>query len=186
MYTSILCRALAPAALALAAFSTVPAVAGAGHEGGHGGHHTAMHGGPAKASEASRTIRVSMKDNFYEPEQIKVEAGETVRFVVTNDGALVHEFNIATPDMHAAHQDEMMMMVEHGVLQADRIDMAAAEHMMKTMGHGKHDDPNSVLLEPGETGEVVWTFPAGGSLEFACNVPGHYDAGMVGDVRIGN
>jgi len=48
----------------------------------------------------------------------------------------------------------------------------------------KHDDPNSVLLEPGETKELVWTFPKEATLEFACNIPGHYQAGMVGHIDI--
>ena len=54
------------------------------------------------------------------------------------------------------------------------------------MGHGMHDDPNSVLLEPGKSGEIVWTFPkdADVAIEFACNVPGHYQSGMVGSVAI--
>ena len=177
MTSPILCRAIAPAALALAAFTTVPAFA----DGGHGGTDT---GSPAQAGQADRTVEVTMRDNYYEPESIQVKAGETVRFVVTNAGSLVHEFNIGTAAMHAAHQDEMMMMVEHGVLTADSIDEAAGQAMQATMGHGAHDDPNSVLLEPGQTGEVGWTFPADGSLEFACNVPGHYAAGMVGDVTV--
>ena len=54
------------------------------------------------------------------------------------------------------------------------------------MGNGKtmkHDDPNSVLLEPGQSKEVVWKFTEKGDIEFACNVPGHYQAGMYGDVN---
>lgn len=47
----------------------------------------------------------------------------------------------------------------------------------------KHDDPNSVLLEPGQSGELIWRFSGDTTLEFACNVPGHYQAGMYGDVR---
>lgn len=186
MKTRTLCRALAPAALALAALSTVPALSGQGHSGGHGGHHVADHGAPGKASQADRTVQVTMYDSYYEPETIQVKAGETVRFVVQNKGDLVHEFNLGTAAMHAAHQDEMMMMVEHGVLTADQINEQAAAEMQASMGHGRHDDPNSVLLEPGKTGEVVWTFPEGASvnLEFACNVPGHYDAGMVGEVDL--
>lgn len=181
-----LCRAIAPAAVMLAAFSTAPAWAGQGHSGGHGGHHMADHGAPGKASQADRTVQVTMYDSYYEPEAIEVKAGETVRFVVQNKGSLVHEFNLGTPQMHAAHQDEMMMMVEHGVLTADQINEKAAAQMQESMGHGMHDDPNSVLLEPGRTGEIVWTFPEGGevNLEFACNVPGHYDAGMVGDFKM--
>ena len=183
MTSRILCRAIAPAALALAAFSTVPAIAAGSHAGGHGDPGI---GSPAQAGQADRTVEVTMRDNYYDPETVQVQAGETVRFVVKNAGSLVHEFNIGTAAMHAAHQDEMKMMVEHGVLKGDSLDEQAAEAMQANMGHGMHHDPNSVLLEPGETGEVVWTFPADASLEFACNVPGHYAAGMVGDISVGN
>ena len=79
-----------------------------------------------------------------------------------------------------------MMMMQHGVLMPDHVDMAAAKAMQASMGHGMHDDPNSVLLEPGKSGEIVWTFPkdADVAIEFACNVPGHYQSGMVGSVAI--
>ncbi len=73
----------------------------------------------------------------------------------------------------------MEMMVDHGVLEADKINHDVAKQMQASMGHGMHDEPNSVLLEPGQTGEIVWTFPDGGEIEIACNVPGHYDGGMV-------
>ena len=126
-----------------------------------------------------------MYDNYYEPEEIAIKEGETVRFKITNAGSLVHEFNIGTAAMHAAHQDEMMMMVEHGVLEADRINREAAEQMQASMGHAmKHDDPNSVLLEPGESAEIVWAFPQHAELQFACNVPGHYEAGMQGEIEL--
>ncbi len=168
---------VAAAGIAAAASFATSAFADAGH--GHVGK-------PAPASAASRTVQVAMYDNYYEPEEITAKAGETVRFVVTNKGQLVHEFNLGTPAMHAAHQDEMQMMVDHGVLEADKIN----HHMMNVdMGGGhvmKHDDPNSVLLEPGQTADVVWSFPDDASvdLEFACNVPGHYDAGMQGEIEL--
>jgi uncharacterized cupredoxin-like copper-binding protein len=127
-----------------------------------------------------------MHDNYYEPERVAVQPGETVRFVVRNAGQLVHEFNIGTAAMHAAHRGEMQMMVDHGVLKPDRVDHEAAQHMQATMGHGMHNEPNSLLLEPGETGEITWTFPEGVELEFACNVPGHYEAGMQGEISVGN
>lgn len=171
---------LLPVVAAAGVLFVSQAFAGAGHSGGHGGHHATMHGKPGKAAAASRTIEVVMYDNYYEPATINVKAGETVRFVVKNAGEFVHEFNIGTPDMHASHTDEMQMMVDHGVLEADRINHDAAKAMQKSMGHGLHNDPNSTLLEPGKTGEVVWTFPADGEIEFACNVPGHYAAGMAG------
>ena len=48
----------------------------------------------------------------------------------------------------------------------------------------EHGDPNSVLLEPGESKELVWTFTKAGSLEFACNLPGHYEVGMMGKIVV--
>ncbi len=179
MSMTILSRAAAAAALSVAAFAAPTAFAGEGHSGGH-----ATSGKPGKASAASRTIEVVMHDNYYSPEAIDVKAGETVRFVIKNAGELVHEFNIGTPDSHMAHQAEMMMMVEHGVLEADRINHDAAKKMQASMGHGAHNDPNSALLEPGKSGDLVWTFPADGRIEFACNVPGHYGAGMVGEFTL--
>jgi len=155
------------------------------HKGGHHGEN-ANAGSPGTASRVTRTIDVVMRDNFFEPETIRVEPGETIRFRVANAGEFVHEFNIGTSEMHVKHQGEMAMMVEHNVLMPDRIDVKAAAAMQESMGHGMHNDPNSVLLEPGKTGEVIWTFPEGGeiALEFGCNVPGHYEAGMVGEFKI--
>ncbi|MEC9432516.1 MAG: cupredoxin domain-containing protein [Pseudomonadota bacterium] len=171
--------------LAAAAVVATPVAtfAAGSHDGGHGASPTGM---PGKASAASRTIEVILHDNYYEPDSIEVKAGETVRFRIRNAGEFVHEFNIGTAEMHASHQDEMMMMMQHGVLMPDHVDMAAAKKMQASMGHGMHDDPNSVLLEPGKSGEIVWTFPedADVAIEFACNVPGHYQSGMVGSVAI--
>ncbi len=170
----------AAAAVIALSLSSVPDLvfADAGHS------KASKTGSPGKASDVSRTINVTMSDNFYEPESIAVKEGETVRFVVKNAGEFVHEFNIATAEMHKAHAPEMMMMVEHGVLEADRINREAAKKMQASMGHGLHDAPNSVLLEPGKTGEVIWTFPKKTELEFACNVPGHYESGMVGKIKL--
>ena len=50
---------------------------------------------------------------------------------------------------------------------------------MKMVGM-EHNDPNSVLIEPGSTQELIWTFNDSTGLQFACNVPGHYQSGMVG------
>lgn len=143
-------------------------------------------GEPGVAEDVSRTLTMTMYDNYFEPEELVIAAGETIRFVVINEGQLVHEFNLASAEMHARHQEEMMMMVDHGVLGADHIN---EDMMSMTMGDGQdmhHDHANSVLLEPGDTAEVIWTFNGDARLEFACNVPGHYDAGMVGDIEVGS
>lgn len=179
--------------LTLAAFLAIGssmALAAGSHDDGHGGGHGDKHGSkmsigePGKSAEVSRTINITMSDNLFDPEEIAVKEGETIRFVVKNDGEFVHEFNIGTATMHAGHQKEMMMMMEHGALEADKINHS----MMKMdMGGGKtmmHDDPNSVLLEPGKSAEVIWKFSKKAELEFACNVPGHYESGMMGEVHI--
>jgi uncharacterized cupredoxin-like copper-binding protein len=163
-----------------------PAFAAGEHSGGHGHGNAVDIGKPGKVSATTRTITVTLRDNFYEPKSISVGKGETVRFVIKNKGEFVHEFNIGTAAMHAKHQKEMMVMVEHGVLEPDKIN----HHKMKMdMGGGKtmeHNDPNSILLEPGKTGEIVWAFPKALALEFGCNIPGHYQSGMVGKFHIGH
>lgn len=151
---------------------------------GNHDHSTGEIGEPGKTGHVSRTVQIVMYDNYYEPEKLDVKEGETVRFVVANKGELVHEFSIATAAMHKAHAPEMEMMVTHGVLEADRINWEAAKKMQETMGHGMHEEGNSILLEPGQSGELIWLFPDHAELEFACNVPGHYDAGMTGSITL--
>ena len=153
-----------------------------------GAEHTYEFGQPAAASKATRSIEVVMGDMSFEPKAIKVEAGETVRFVLVNKGQLLHEFNLGDAAMHASHQKEMLQMQQSGMLTPTAIkemshDMAGMDHA--AMGHGmKHDDPNSVMVEPGKTAELTWTFSKATGLEFACNIPGHYQAGMVGKLTV--
>lgn len=165
------------------ALSAEAAEGPAGHSHGYG---AAPIGEPAKASAATRTVEVKLMDVAFEPETIRVKAGETVRFVLTNSGQLLHEFNIGTAAMHAEHQKEMAVMAEHGMITATGLDPT-----MKHMDHAnmpgvpamKHDDPNTVLMAPGEKKELVWKFTKTVELEFACNIPGHYEAGMVGKIE---
>jgi uncharacterized cupredoxin-like copper-binding protein len=167
---------------ALALILSAGAYAAGKHGGGHGQGPNI--GKPGKASEVSRTIEMVLADNRFTPEKITVRKGQTIRFKVRNNGQFVHEFNIGTAAMHASHQKEMAMMFEHGVLEIDKIHH---EKMNMDMGGGhvmKHDDPNSALLDPGKSAEVIWKFSTDATLEFACNVPGHYEAGMMGRIQI--
>ena len=141
-------------------------------------------GQPAPAAKASRSVEVVMGDMTFTPKAIEIKAGETVRFVLVNKGQLLHEFNLGDAAMHARHQQEMLQMQQHGMLTPTGV--KAMDHSaMAGMGHGmQHDDSNSVLVEPGKTAELTWTFTKATSLEFACNIPGHYQAGMVGKVTV--
>ena len=139
-------------------------------------------GQPAPAASATRTVEINMTDIAFAPTSLDVKAGETVRFVLVNKGQLLHEFNLGDAAMHAAHQKEMLQMQASGMLTSTG--MGKMDH--SAMGHGamKHDDPNSVLVEPGKTAELTWTFTQATGLEFACNLPGHYQAGMVGKLTV--
>ena len=143
-----------------------------------------MIGEPGHLNEVDRTIEIKMFDNYYEPNQIDIKKGETVKFVVKNMGELVHEFNIATKEMHIKHQPEMLKMVGMEILLGDRIDMKKMKEVAKTDKSMAHSHSNSVLLEPNKSEDLIWKFSKSAKLEVACNVPGHYQAGMIAKVNI--
>ena len=116
--------------------------------------------GDAKA--VKRTVEFRMTDNMrFTPDKLEVKQGETVRLVVKNNGAVMHEFVLGTRkelDEHAA------LMVKFPTME--------------------HSEPYMAHVAPGETGEIVWTFNRAGDFDFACLIAGHYSAGMVGKVRV--
>lgn len=140
-------------------------------------------GEPAPAGKATRTVEVVLKDIAFEPKSLEVKAGETVRFVLINEGKLPHEFNLGDKAMHAEHQKEMIAM--QGKLFTAGMNHEGMDHgqMNHGEGHG-HGGGNTVLVPPGQRAELTWTFRKSAPIEFACNVPGHYQAGMVGPLTI--
>jgi len=116
--------------------------------------------GDAKA--AKRTVELTMTDNMrFTPDRIDVKQGETVRIVLKNQGQMLHEFVIGTKkelDEHAA------LMVKFPTME--------------------HSEPYMAHVRAGKTGEIVWTFNRAGEFDFACLIAGHYQAGMVGKVRV--
>ena len=142
-----------------------------------------MIGEKGKSSEVNRTIEIKMYDNYYEPREIKIKKGETIKFIVHNYGELVHEFNIATKEMHIKHQPEMMKMVEHEILLPNKIDKKKMKEMAKKDHAMGHSHANSVLLEPNESAELIWKFNTDIDIEAACNVPGHYESGMIAKIN---
>lgn len=147
------------AILAAALVATSPALAAGSHEGGH-----YSFGEPGKPDDAARTIAIKATDDMrYVHDAFTITKGETVRFVVVNTGTIPHEFSVGDAASQRAH---------------------AA--MMAKMPDMKHEnDPSAVHVAPGETKEVVWKFskPVQGTIELACQIPGHYDAGMKSKVK---
>lgn len=139
-----------------------------GHSGGHEekGHGGEGHahdsegspvGAPVDAKMATRTIKVTTKDTMrYEfSDKLNLKAGEVVKFIVTNEGKIAHEFSVGDAEEQKSHQA-----------------------MMMNMPNMVHSDGNTVTVKPGETKELIWKFTEGAEVVFACNIPGHFQAGM--------
>ena len=124
----------------------------------HGDHHMeSIAGKPGLESEVDRVISVTANDAMrFLHEPLNIKDGETIKFVITNSGEVVHEFSIATKDEHA----------EHGRMMMDN----------PNMHHGPGGP--SVTIKPGETKKLLWRFEEAWQVEAACNMPGHYQAGM--------
>ena len=141
-------------------------------------------GSKGNETDITRVIKVVMYDNYYEPSSFHIKKGETIKFEVENAGMLVHEFNIANKMMHMKHQPEMVKMAENGIFLAFSIDKEKMKKMAKMDKSMGHSHSNSVLLEPKQKGDIIWKFDNAVNIEVACNVPGHYQAGMIAKVNI--
>ena len=126
--------------------------------------HGAEFGKPGDARKVSRTIDVGMGDDMrFKPANINVKRGETIRFVVKNNGRLKHEMVLGS----------MNELKEHAAL-------------MRKFPEMEHDDPNAVSVDPGKTGTLIWHFTNTGTFDFACLQPGHFEGGMVGKIWVGH
>lgn len=149
--------------LLVAALAT-PALASGNHAGGHG--EAMAVGEPGKKANATQTIRITMKETedgkmIFTPSTFKVRKGQTIVFAIKNAGELDHEFVL----------DQEDKIIEH-------------KAAMEKFPEMEHDDPNAIRLAAGKSGEIIWKFTNDGTFKIACLVPGHYDAGMHGDVTV--
>lgn len=175
--------------LALGALLVSPGLwAGGTHGDGHHGHsaatghaHGTMHkddhghaqggiaasavGAQGNPSQVTRIINVELLDSmrFAFSPKMQLKRGDVVRFVVRNTGAIRHEFSIGSAAEQEAHRA-----------------------MMRKMPGMVHEDANSVTVEPGQTRELVWAFTGDNQVVFACNIPGHSEAGMTASVSLGS
>ena len=137
------------------------AFAGGTHGGGHDAAETAI-GKPGVAAKAARTVTIEMSDAMrYTPSDIQVKQGETVRFIVKNSGKVKHELSLGTEKELLEHLEQM-----------------------KKFPDMEHDEPSKLSLAPGKQGEIVWQFTKAGAVNFACLMPGHFEAGMKGAIKV--
>ncbi len=153
---------------ALAAMLALPLMAAA-----HTAHEHKPRSGPVvkeqkpwgiagEARDVRRTIRIDMSDDMrFKPDRIQVREGETVRLVVRNAGKVLHELVIGTPEELKQHAE-----------------------LMRKFPDMEHDEPYMAHVSPGKTGDLVWNFNRAGTFDYACLIPGHFEAGMVGTIQV--
>jgi Uncharacterized copper-binding protein len=140
---------------------------------GHGGGDSGL-----TDADVDRTITLDAGDMWFDPETLEMAAGEIVKFEITNTGNLEHEFVIGSKEAQEEHRQMMLNMANGG------------GHDMSNMSHGDGHDMASmnmagVTIEPGETGTLLWSVPDNvNELEYACNIPGHYESGMYGNFSL--
>ncbi len=131
----------------------------------HEGHVTFSAGEPGNPKQRSRTITMKMRSEgdtmMFTPARIEVRRGEQIRFVLQNDEDESHEFILATVAENKKHAEEMKKFPEM-----------------------EHDDPNGKRVGAYRDAEILWKFSKRGEFEYACLIPGHYEAGMVGKVIV--
>ena len=115
--------------------------------------------------KVSRTVEIDMSDMSdkmrFTPAVLTQQRGETVRFVAKNSGKQMHEMVLGS----------MKALKEH------------AELMKKHPGM-EHDEPYMAHVGPGKKAEIVWQFTKAGEFNFGCLIPGHFEAGMVGSIKV--
>ena len=127
--------------------------------GDHGGDSI---GKPGVAAQVTRAVYVEMTDDMrFHSSNITVKQGETIRFLAKNSCKVKHEMVLGTPQELKEHYA-----------------------MMITMPEMAHADANMVTVAPGESGELIWQFTRAGKVDFACLQPGHFDAGMKGQIKV--
>lgn len=135
---------------------------------GQGSSHEAPNyaaGEPGNPKQKARVVLVTMKEGdgkmLYFPDRLEVRRGEQVRFILQNLGELDHEFLIDSTEANLKHYEEMKKNPEM-----------------------EHDDPNGKRLKPKGKSEILWRFTKVGEFEFACLIPGHREAGMIGKIIV--
>ena len=115
-------------------------------------------GMPATGAKPDKVVHVLLSDDMKITfkNKVDIEPNDVVQFVVMNTGKIDHEFSIGSASEQLEHRE-----------------------MMKNMGNHAHDSGSTVTVKPGKAKQLLWHFHGDNNVEFACNIPGHAEAGMV-------
>ena len=121
------------------------------------GQHTAVFARHVKVRRPPASVRALLHSN----QACQLSSPRARHTLHSRSGATLHEFVLGTKkdlDEHAA------MMVKFPTME--------------------HDEPYMAHVASGKTGEIIWTLNRAGEFDFACLIAGHYQAGMVGKIRV--
>ncbi len=152
------------ASAAVVLLTISPGIADPGHDHTHQSR-MAAYGQPGEPGKERRVVQVVMRETdngmAFSPGRLEVARGEQIQFVLRNVGELDHELVIGTEEENLRHA----------------VEMAAHPDMV-------HEDPNAKRLRPKTSGVLRWQFTQAGEFEYACLIPGHREAGMVGTIVV--
>lgn len=153
-----------------AAYAALVLTTWAGQAAAHGDHdhgrETFAAGEPGSPTRPAKVLAVTLEEKpdgsmTVTPAHLEVKRGTQIRFEIKNAGKATHEFMLGTLTDNAAHKLEMRKNPEM-----------------------EHDDPNGKTIEAGGMAQILWRFSKVGTFEYACLLPGHYEAGMHGLVDV--
>lgn len=120
-------------------------------------------GMPAQGAKPDKVVHVLLSDDMKITfkNKVDIEPNDVVQFVVMNTGMIDHEFSIGSASEQLEHRE-----------------------MMKNMGNHAHDSGSTVTVKPGKAKQMLWHFHGDNQVEFACNIPGHAEAGMAKSITL--
>ena len=113
----------------------------------------------AGAGTPDDTVTLTIRHSRFVPSSLEVRPGSTVRIVVRNLDPIAHELIVGDQAVQDVH--ERGTETHHG------------------------ERPGEVSVAAGAATETTYTFPASGPILLGCHLPGHWDYGMRGTVRVG-
>ncbi|QKE34625.1 cupredoxin family protein [Vibrio fluvialis] len=118
----------------------------------------------ATGSKPTKVVHVLLSDDMKITfkKEVDIQPNDVVQFVIMNSGKIDHEFSIGSAKEQLTHREMMRSM--------------NGQHM--------HDSGSTVTVQPGKAKQLMWHFQGDNHVEFACNIPGHAEAGMVKKVTL--
>jgi uncharacterized cupredoxin-like copper-binding protein len=110
--------------------------------------------GAATPSASNTDVAITLQDFTITPSATTFKVGVPYTFTITNDGKAQHE-----------------LVIE----KATDVDVP-----LQASGH----EAEAEAIDPGTVKTLQWTFTEPGEYQFACHVPGHFEAGMLVKVEV--